>query len=302
MTVVKSDPWRTLWASFDRELGPTAAIATRTTYGAAGERFHAYLIAQGVPADPVAVTKAHVVGFLNELREEGAKPNTIRARFAALRRFFGWCVAEGELKRSPMEGLSGPKVDEPPAEVMTEDEVARLLAACRGQDFYARRDTAMIRLMIDTGMRRGEVAGILLGNVDLDGQAIAITGKGGRAGVVFFGVRSTRDLDRYLRARSRHKYADLPQLFVGPRGRISGAAVNDTIKRRARRAGLSDRIHAHLTRHTWAHLMKESTGSDEVVMTLGRWKDPRVMARYGAAAALQRAREAHRRHSPGDRI
>jgi integrase len=56
--------------------------------------------------------------------------------------------------------------------VLTEDQLRRLLKACDGRDFAARRDSAIIRLLIDTGLRRGECAGILLDDLDLDDQVV----------------------------------------------------------------------------------------------------------------------------------
>jgi integrase len=73
--------------------------------------------------------------------------------------------------------------------------------------------------------------------------------------------------------------------------------------RRLDAAGLDgSRSAVHLFRHTFGHLMKASGASDEDIMTLGGWKDPRSMQRYGASAAAARARATHRNLSPGDRI
>ena len=161
---------------------------------------------------------------------------------------------------------------------------------------------ALIRLMIDTGLRRFEAVGLQLEDVDLAGQQVRITGKGDREGVVFFGAKVARDLDRYLRVRARHYRAALPALWLAQKGALTGDGVHHLVQRRAALARIERPVWPHLLRHSFAHAMKAAGNADEVVMTLGRWKDPKVMRRYGASAAVQRAKEAHRATSPGDRL
>jgi hypothetical protein len=86
------------------------------------------------------------------------KPATANNRYRGLRSFFAWAVAEGELDVSPMAGIRPPQIPETPVPVLGEEQLRRLLKACEGRDFPARRDTAIIRLLIDTGPRRGECA------------------------------------------------------------------------------------------------------------------------------------------------
>ena len=304
------DPWPVLWASFERSLrADNASPLTLKVYGDAGHKFYGFLVDRSRSTDPAQIAKRDIEEFLIWLREtptvktgRPAMPATVRARFSALRRFFNWLEEEEEIQHSPMARMHGPKVEEPPPAVLSEDEQRRLLAACHGPDFEDRRDAALLRLMLDAGLRRGEVAGMKVEDLDLGGQVVKILGKGGRPGVAFFGAKTARDLDRYLRLRARHSNAALPALWLAQKGGLTGDGIHHLIQRRARLAGIERTIHPHLTRHSWAHAMKSAGASDEDVMTLGRWRDRKVMARYGASAALARAQETHRRISPGDRL
>ena len=304
------DPWPVLWQSFERSLrADNASPRTLEVYGDAGHKFYGWLTERNRPTDPALIAKRDIEDFLIWLREtptaktgRPAMPATVRARFSALRRFFNWLEEEEEIQHSPMARMHGPKVEEPPPAVLSEDEQRRLLAACHGPDFEDRRDAALLRLRLDAGLRRGEVAGMKLDDLDLGGQVVKILGKGGRPGLAFFGTKTARDLDRYLRLRTRHSNAGLPALWLAQKGGLTGDGIHHLIQRRARLAGIERTIHPHLTRHSWAHAMKAAGASDEDVMTLGRWRDRKVMARYGASAALARAQETHRRISPGDRL
>jgi site-specific recombinase XerD len=272
-------------------------------YREAGQQAHAYFAEWSMPTDPAAIQKAHVEAWLIYLREERmVKPATLSARFSALRRFFKWLEEEAEIEQSPMLRLRGPKVEVNPPQVLTDDESRRLLDACRGSAFEDRRDAAILRLMLDTGLRRGEIAAMKLEDLHLSDQAISLVGKGARPAVVFFGVRVARDLDRYLRSRARHRLADLPWMWLAQNGALTGDGLLQMLQRRGRVGGVTRHLHPHLLRHSWAHSMKMQGASDEDVMTLGRWRDRNVMARYGASAALARAQETHRRLSPGDRL
>jgi site-specific recombinase XerD len=302
------DPWNALWASFERGMRADSNITSRRTleiYGEAGRQFHEFQVERHSAVDPVEIEKQHVENWLIYLREERqAKPATIRARFSALRRFFNWCVAEEEITHSPMTRMRAPDVDEPSPDVLTDAEAKSLLATCEGKDFEARRDMAIVRLMLDTGLRRFEVAAMTLADIkaQIDTHLISVVGKGSRTESVYFGDKTARDLDRYLRVRVLHPRAALPGLWLAQKGALTGDGIHDLITRRAKEAGIRH-IHPHLLRHTWADAFKSGGASDEDVMTLGRWKDPKIMRRYAKSRATARAVETARRIGTlGDRL
>jgi site-specific recombinase XerD len=313
------DPWPSLWQSFERGLragsgmrrGKPASSRTVEIYGDGGRQFHQWSLERNLPTDPQKIDKAQIESFLIWLRVEHlAKPATVRARFSALRRFFNWCVEENEIEHSPMQRMRGEEVPESDAPVLSDQEQKALLDACRGDEFEDRRDMAILGLMIDTGLRRQEIAAITIDDIDLDALTIAVTRKGNKAGYAYFGSKAARDIDRYIRVRARHPHASLPAMWLAQKGALTGDGVHHLVTRRARKAGIV-RIVGGVERTAWPHLLRHTFGdqmkrveqlSDEVVMTLGGWTDAKAMRRYGRSAAQARAREAHRRHSPRDRI
>ncbi len=301
----RTAPWDSYWRSFERELRALGrSPQTITTYRRCAADFLAWLKAENMPADPTRVSRDDVLGYLAHLREDlQRQPATVRLRFATLQRFFAWLEAEAEIERTPFVRLKSPSVDQAPPALLSDAEIMAMLGACRGREFADRRDAAIIRVLVDTGARRAELLGMARDGLDLEDRSAPVLGKGNRPGVIYFGVKAARDLDRYLRVRDRHPKADERALWLGAKGPLGDDGLAAMLRRRARQAGIDiEHVHPHAFRHAFADRLKRGGASDEDTMTLGRWRDPRVMRRYGRAAAQERAREAHRRLSPGDRL
>ena len=110
-------------------------------------------------------------------------------------------VAEGDLAANPMDGMKPPQLPEQPIDVVRPEHLARLLKTCQGRDFTSRRDTAIILLLVDTGMRHAECVGMTLDDIDLDQRIVWVLGKGRRPRALPIGRKTAQALDRYLRVR-----------------------------------------------------------------------------------------------------
>ena len=197
-----------------------------------------------------------------------------------------------------------PKLEDKPVPVLDVDTLKALLRVCDGQGFVQRRDKAILSMFMDTGARVSEVANLQLADLDLDSprrEVAYIVGKGRKHRALPLGAATVRDLDRYLRERDRHAYANLPALWIAQKGAMTSSGISQMVKRRCRQAGVPP-IHVHQFRHTFAHSFLAEGGNERDLMSLAGWDSPQMLQRYGSSLAAERARNAHRRLSPRDRL
>ncbi|MEX1093904.1 MAG: tyrosine-type recombinase/integrase [Acidimicrobiia bacterium] len=273
---------------------------TIDSYMLAANQLIEYLGSHSLPLEVADIEPDHIRRYLSHVLDTRASA-TARQRYASLKQLFKWLWEEGEIPFDPMIRVKPPKVVEQPVPVLSDDELRALVKACEGKRFEDRRDDAIVRLFIDTGMRLGELAGLTLETIDLDLEVAVVLGKGRRLRSVPFGKSTTRALDRYVRTRRLHKAADQPWLWLGLKGRLSDSGIEQMIARRAQAGGL-DRVNPHRFRHTFAHRWLAAGGTEGDLQRIAGWKSAQMLARYGASAAEERARDAHRRLGLADQF
>lgn len=284
------------WLRFENKSDKTITI-----YVSAATKFGAWLSAERGANDWAMVEPEHVRDFIItilEARSAGYASNLFRA----LQQMAKWYSREEDVP-NPMAGMKPPMLPEQETPVLRTEELKALLKLCEGKEFVQRRDTAILYLFLDSGIRRGELTALKVEEVDLDHREVTVLGKGRRTRTVAFGRKAAWALDRYLTERARHRNAEVPELWLGEKGKgpMTGSGIFQMIQRRGERVGIKG-LHPHTMRHTWAHLMKASNMSDDEIMKNAGWRSPQMLARYAASTAAERARDSARRLAPGDRL
>lgn len=290
-----------LGKSFARALqADQKAPRTVVLYGMSVKMFAAWLESQGRPATVEEMTRAAIREWLATLAET-LSPATVRTRYRGLHRFVGWALAEEEITTNPMVGISPPVPRSKPVPLLSDEQLGALLRTCRGRTMIDRRDEAIIRVLLDTGVRVSELCGLSVAAVDLDNRMAMVTGKGRKVRPVYFGARTTAALDRYVRLRASHRWAHVEALFLSQRGPLSPDGVREIVRARGQAAGIEG-LHPHRFRHTFAHDYLISGGEGQDLKRLAGWSSDVMLERYGSSGADLRAKAAAQRMRRGDRV
>jgi site-specific recombinase XerD len=261
-------------------------------------RFADWLEAEDRTDDLLRVARRDAEAYIGHMRDQGRAPATIRSRWIALRSFYGWTVEEEELDASPMAKVKVPKTEPPAPETVGADDLRLLLKACEGRSFEDRRDMALLRFMVATGLRASEVCDLATDDIDLRSRVAHVRhGKGDRARLVRFDPGTAAALDRYKRARARHRLAASPRFWLGWRGPLTRKGLGPILNKRCAEAGIAH-VNPHRLRHTFADRFLSAGGNEGDLQRLGGWENSDVMRRYGAARATDRALEAYDTVSP----
>lgn len=220
---------------------------------------------------------------------EHRSASTARVRFASVQQLFRWAVDEGEIKASPMVSMKPPQLSDKIVPVIPDADLLRLLDSVTGGEWRPRRDAAVLWMLATTGVRVDELVGMDVDDVDLDAATALVTGKGDRERHVALATKTVMALDRYERARRKHRLAGTRAYWLGTKGRLTDSGVRQLVRRRGEDVGI-DGLHPHQFRHTFAHRWLAKEGSESGLQTAAGWRSPQMLARYGASAKAERAR------------
>jgi integrase/recombinase XerC len=281
--------------------------ATITAYSQRLRYFCAWLAPDGNPEHCTTrvneVNKAMVQDYFSFLHAT-VSHNTVMSRHIALSAYFRFCLAFDERPDgiNPIKAyVKSLNPEAAPTHVLSPGEVKALLATCeRGKRPCDKRDYAILRVFMATGLRLAELHALDLADVQLDGGLIIVRhGKGGLPREVGIGARTVRALGQWIHVRARHKDAHLAPLWLGKQSVLTYEGIRSVVYTRAKQAGLS--IHPHQFRHLFAHGFLAKGGQETALLTLGGWKNAKMIhERYGKSLAAERAIQEHHRLGIGE--
>lgn len=277
---------------------------TERGYLYTARRWSAWLVDQHLEIEPPDVRSHHIDDFIGDIIEVTSPANGAH-HYRNLRVYFGWLVKRKEITGgNPMDETEPPIVPEKLTSVLTDEDHIRLFAECSGRDFLSVRDTAIMLLFIDTGLRVSELGCLQRDDIKLGERRFKVVGKGNRERWVGFGSNSGLALARYVKQRDKHPSAEgVDALWLNRWQRpLSVNGVKNMLNRRGRQAGISGTLHAHRFRHDFSHRWKLAGGSDEGLMTIAGWSSPKMAHYYGRVARTERALAEQSRLSLADRV
>jgi integrase/recombinase XerD len=226
------------------------------------QQFGQFIERQGL--DPLRVGPPELAQYVSELAvgrggRPPVAPATLQRKVACLRSFYRYLRRERTIEHDPAAELRAPRSGARLPQVLSRDEVARLLAQPSGSSPSAVRDRALLETMYACGLRASEVIGLELSDLDLAAGILRAQGKGSKERIVPIGSKAISGLRAYL-DRARPRLVGLreePKVFVNLRGSaLSRQGLYKIVQRHAASAGLDHRMSPHTLRHSFAtHLL-----------------------------------------------
>lgn len=222
-------------------------------------------------------TAAQLAAWTNDLAERGLAPASQARKLSALRRFFRFLFEEGDRKDDPTARLDGPSPSRDVPDVLSREEVSRLIAAC-GDDV---RLACLVELLYGAGLRASELVSLTMGSLPRRkggrwaGGDIIIRGKGGKERLCPLGRPALEALSKWLEERQAGDAKIRAEDFVfpsrGASGHLTRRRLGQLLEALALEAGLDPaRVHPHALRHAYAtHLLQGGADLRAVQMLLG---------------------------------
>ncbi len=235
-------------------------------------RFAEYGALKGAAA-PADITATMLREFVYHLKDLGLSPASIRRSVSALRTYFRFLIGDGIVSADPSERLETPKRWRTLPEVLTVDEVQRLLASPTLDDALVFRDRALLELAYGAGLRVSEWITLGVRDLMLDDGVIRVFGKGSKERLVPIGRAAIAAAAVYLRElRPRlEKGEGKGILFLNARGRpLSRMGAWKILRGHVERAAIAKHVSPHTLRHSFAtHLLEGGADLRAVQEMLG---------------------------------
>lgn len=256
------------------------AKATVSAYESDLNKYVAWLQTHGI-TKPDDIAKQDVEDYIAALDADGESARSKARRLASIHEFHRFALAQHAVSADVAASVKAPKGASVLPDVLSVDEVSRLLdaAAVGGStDPVVLRDKALLEFMYAAGCRVSEAVGTNLDDIDLEEKVVRLMGKGSKQRLVPLGSYARNSVVVYLNAgrgelerRSTAKVPERRALFLNKRGkRISRQSVWEIVKTAGERAGITKPLHPHTLRHSFAtHLIQGGADVRTVQELLG---------------------------------
>lgn len=249
-----------------------ASVETSKAYKLDIERFVTYEQVKGA-ASPSEVGSRSLREYIYHLKDLGLAAASIRRNISAVRTYFKFLLGEGHVVRDPSERLETPKRWRTLPEVLTVDEVERLLAAPSLDEPLAFRDRAMLEVAYGAGLRVSEWISLAVRDVMLQDHLVRVFGKGAKERLVPIGRRAIGAIAIYLRELrpTLERGEGKGILFLSARGQpLSRMGAWKILRKYVDQVGITKPVSPHTLRHSFAtHLLEGGADLRAVQEMLG---------------------------------
>lgn len=216
----------------------------------------------------IAVRAEHVQQWISQLHRQGLSGRSLQRKLSSLRRFYRFLLRQGKVKFNPVLDVKAPKTPHKLPSTLSVDTMGQLLDAPVDSPLE-RRDLAMMELFYSSGLRLSELVGININDVDLSEAQVKVLGKGQKERLLPIGKSAVLALSSWMVLR--HDLAEVGEvaLFVSQRGkRIHVRTVQQRLKQWQQKQAVTQHLHPHRLRHSFASHLLESSGDLRAVQEL----------------------------------
>ena len=218
------------------------------------------------------ITEEALKGYICYLQEQNLAATTVSRNIAAIKAWFLFMLQENQVKEDCAEKLKAPRIEKKLPEILTTDEVERLLEQPQGRNPKELRDKAMLELLYATGIRVTELLTLKVGQLNMQMNYI-VCQDGNKKRMIPFGNEAKKALLNYMEYSRKILIEDLDSdiLFVNCSGQsMSRQGFWKLVKCYAEKAGITADITPHTLRHSFAaHLVENGADLKSVQEMLG---------------------------------
>lgn len=244
---------------------------TVSAYASDLKKFREYLSEKGKTL--LTVETKDIENFMSFLADKGISARSRARTLTAIKTFFRFLVLTGRLETNPAALMETPRFESKLPQVLTLEEVERLLDAPDISTPRGLRDKAMLELLYATGLRVSELVKLKLNQLNMEVGYILVVGKGAKERLVPIGTHAQEAIKRYLEEGRPGLLSrpNSPYLFIGYRGRpLTRQGFWEIVKRYALQVGINKPISPHTLRHSFAtHLLERGADLRSVQTMLG---------------------------------
>jgi integrase/recombinase XerC len=212
--------------------------------------------------------------FLGFLGTQNYSKSTVARKLATLRSFYKFCLRRGYVKAHPLATIRTPKQEKRLPKFLELEQITKLLSTPDDSTLLGARDKAMLEVLFSTGVRVSELVDLNFADLDFEGQAVRVRGKGKKQRTSPIGPTALAAIQKYLqlrRADARSANFDQSALFVNKHGqRLSTRSVRRKLDKYLAECGLDPTISPHTLRHSFAtHMLNRGADLRSVQELLG---------------------------------
>jgi len=235
-------------------------------------QFKNFIIENNINESPQKCSSSTVKRYLYKNFSKKKSRSQTRS-ISALKSFFNYLLFEGKINSSPLNDIESPKIENRLPEVLTEDEIKRLISSVNLDSDFGQRNKTIIEVLYGTGIRVSELTELKLSNIFFEENILKVTGKGNKERFVPLGEIASIQIKKYLTNRDKlkinSKFSDI--LFLNRYGRqLTRSMIFKIISDSYKRIDPDKKISPHTLRHSFAtHLLKNGADLRTIQLILG---------------------------------